>query len=41
MKCKDCVFWIMGKCEGAATPCNYLETYNDWDQEQEIIDNMY
>lgn len=31
-KCKDCVFWIQNRCDGEATPCEYLETYDDWDR---------
>ena len=32
MKCRDCVWWIMNRCEGQDRPCNDLETYDDWDR---------
>jgi len=41
MTCKDCVFWIMSQCEGAASTCKYLETYRDWDNERKVVENMY
>ncbi len=31
MNCKDCVWWVMNRCEGQDSPCNDFESYDDWD----------
>lgn len=38
--CKDCVFWIQSRCDGEATTCEHLETYDDWDREHANIGEL-
>ena len=37
--CKDCVFWIMARCDGMEDPssCWDKETYDDWDYLDELV----
>lgn len=40
--CKDCVFWVMAKCDGLQKPetCLDRETYQDWDNLDSCINEF-
>lgn len=37
-ECKDCIWWITDKCDGEKEPCKYLETYEDWDKLDSLVE---
>lgn len=38
--CKDCVWWIMNRCDGMEdiTSCCDKDTYEDWDNLDKLVD---
>lgn len=41
--CKDCVFWILKRCDGMEDPssCWDKETYDDWDLLEDMVTDFY
>ena len=35
--CHQCVHWCMNHCPGQEQPCELLETYDDWDRADEVV----
>lgn len=37
-ECKDCIWRITDKCDGEKEPCKYLETYEDWEKLDSLVE---